>query len=179
MMILQDVVVMRINLPSALKPVYMKILLIGGLFLMIGLVSPWYQLSENLSGEDYSLSAFGGSIVDKQGTEFFNPLTGLLSFCFALICVVLPFVCRRLSEPSKRKYATIAGVLAGVCGLTSVAYFHSWLDLAFPDGLLFYHDLNVSRGFGFGYFIAWIGLGLLFSAAYVSRGLVLESKRES
>ena len=170
---------MGFNLLSALGSVYMKPLLMGGILLVVGLFSPWYYLSEAVDGGFYSLSAFGGSLVDRLGVGFFSPLAGFVSFCFALVCIVLPFVCvrLRLSEGGRRRYVAVVGCLAGVCGLLSVVYFHSWLDLAYPDGSFFYSDLGVSRGLGFGYFLVWVGVGFLFLSAYVSRGLVSEAKR--
>lgn len=164
---------------SALGPVYMKLVLVGGVFLVVGLFSPWYYLSEAVDGGYFSLSAFGGSLVDRLDVGFFNPLAGFVSFGFALVCVVLPCVCVRLklSEGDVRKYVAVAGCLAGVCGLLSVVYFHSWLDLAYPDGSFFYSDVDVSRGLSFGYFLTWVGVGLLFLSAYVSRGLVFEVKK--
>lgn len=170
---------MQFSLPSALKPVYAKLVLAGGVLLAIGLFSPSYYLSETIDGDFYSLSALGGSLVDRLSVGFFSPLAGFVSLCFALICVILPFVCgrMRLSERSRRKYVAIASSLAGVCGLLSVVYFHSWFDLAYPDGPFFYQNESVSRGLGFGYFLVWFGVVLLFLSAYVSRGFVFEAKR--
>lgn len=169
---------MQFNLPSAFEPVYMKLVLAGGVLLAIGLFSPSYYLSEMIDGGFYSLSAFGGSLVDRLSVGF-SPLTGFVSLCFALICVALPFACGRMNLPerSRRKYVAIAGSLAGVCGLLSIVYFHSWFDLAYPDGPFFYQSESTSRGLGFGYFFVWGGVVLLFLSAYVSRGLVSEDKR--
>lgn len=170
---------MRFDLPSALRPLYMKLVLVGGVLLLVGLFSPWYYLSEIVDGGSYFLSAFGGSLVGRLDGEVFSPLTGFVSFCFALVCMVLPFVCGKLklSERGRRRYAAVAGCLAGVCGLMSIVYFHSWLDLAYPDGSFFFENAGLSRGLGFGYFLSWISVGFLFLSAYVSRGLVFEVKK--
>ena len=169
---------MRFSLPAALKPVYTKLVLAGGVLLVIGLFSPSYYLSETIDGASYSLSALGGSLADRLNAGSYSPLAGLISLCFAFICVALPFVCGRmkLSERSRRKYVAIASSLAGVCGLLSVVNFHSWFDLAYPEGSLFYQSASVSHGLGFGYFLVWFGVVLLFLSAYVSRGLVFEAK---
>lgn len=165
------------ELLSVIKPAHMKLILIGGVLLLISLLSPLYYLSETTNGGSYSLSALGGSLVERLGEEYFSPLTGYISFCFALICVAMPFACGRLPERSRRKYVAIASSLAGVCGLLSILYFHSWLDLVYPVDSFFYHNLGVSRGLGFGYFLVWVSVGLLFLSAYVSRGLVFEVKK--
>lgn len=170
---------MRLSLPSALEPVYAKLALAGGVLLVIGLVSPSYYLSETLGDDSYSLSAFGGSLVDRLNAGSFSPLAGFVSLCFALICVILSFVGKRmrLAERSRRKYLAIAGSLAGVCGVLSVVHFHSWFSLAYPEGPFFYQNESVSRGLGFGYFLVWFGVAVLFLSAYVSRGLVFEAKQ--
>jgi len=169
---------MQFSLPSAIGPVYAKLVLAGGVLLVIGLFSPSYYLSETINGDSSSLSAFGGSLADRLNAGLFSQLAGFISLCFALVCVALPFVCERmkLAERSRRMYVAIASSLAGACGLLSVVNFHSWFDLAYPEGPLFYQDASVSRGLGFGYFLVWFGVVLLFLSAYVSRGLVFEAK---
>lgn len=170
---------MQSGLSSALRPVYMKLLLVGGGVLLIGLFSPLYNLSETVDGGLYSMSAFGGSLVDKLGDDVFNPWVAVVSFGFALVCVVLPFVCARLklSERAIRQYVAVVGSLAGVCGVLSLVFFHFWFDLTFPEGSFFLSDLEVNRGLGFGYFLVWVGVALVFSSAYVSRGLASEVKK--
>lgn len=168
---------MRFDLLSAIRPAYMKLSLVGGVLLLISLLSPLYYLSETTNGGSYSLSAFGGSLIKKSSEEHFSPLTGYVSLSFALICTAMPFACRRLPERSSRKYVAIASSLAGVCGLMTILYFHSWLDLVYPVDSFLYQNLGVSRGLGFGYFLVWVSVGFLFLSAYVSRGLVFEVKK--
>lgn len=168
---------MELDLSSALRSVHAKLMLVGSILLIVGLFSPWYYLSQSEDGSYYSLSAFGGSLVDRRDVGVFSPLAGFVSLCFALVCTVLPFVYRRLSEKVKRRYVAVVTALAAICGLLSVLHFHSWLDLAFPDDSFFYQDLDVSRGLGFGYFLVWVGIVFLFSSAYVSKGLVFETEK--
>jgi hypothetical protein len=170
-------VTMKLNSSSTLGSIHAKLMLIGSILLTIGLFSPWYYLSQSVDGSYYSLSAFGGSLADRQDVGLFSPLAGFVSLCFAVVCAVLPFMYGRLSEKVKKRYAAVTASLAGICGLLSVLHFHSWLDLAFPDDSFFYHDLDVSRGLGFGYPLVWVSIVFLFLAAYVSKGLVFETKK--
>lgn len=162
---------------SSLGSIQAKLMLMGGILLIIGLFSPWYYLSQSVDGSHYSLSAFGGSLADRRDVGFFSPLAGFVSLCFAVVCAVLPFVCGRLPEKVKTRYVAVTASLAGICGLLSVLHFHSWLVLAFPDYSFFYHDPDVSRGLGFGYALVWVSIVFSFLAAYVSKGLIFETKK--
>ena len=168
---------MKPNISSALGSVHAKLMLMGSILLIVGLFSPWYYFSQSVDGSYYSLSAFGGSLADRRDVGVFSPLAGSVSLCFALVCAVLPFVYGRLSEKVKKRYVAVTASLAGICGLLSVLHFHSWLDLAFPDDSFFYHDLDVRRGLGFGSPLVWVSIVFLFLSAYVSKGLVFETKK--
>jgi len=98
-------------------------MLMGGIVLAVGLIAPWYYRAE---GEKrYSMSAIGGSLIDKFGNEFFNPLTAYISLCFALVSALFPFVSAKFSEATQRRYVAIVSCFAGICALMNIMYIHS------------------------------------------------------
>jgi len=144
-------------------------MLMGGIVLAVGLIAPWYYRTE---GEKrYSMSAIGGSLTDKFGREFFNPLTAYISLCFALVSIVFPFVSAKLSETTQRKYVAIVSCFAGICALLNIVYIHSWLGWAYPDTPFICYDSEAGCGPLIGYFLTWAAMALLFASTYFSKGL--------
>ena len=152
---------------STLKQVHLLLMLIGGTVLAVGLIAPWYYRTE---GEKrYSMSTMGGSLTDRFGREFFNPLTAYISLCFALVSALFPFVSTKLSEGTKRKYVAILSCFAGICALMNIVYIHSWLSWA--NTLFICYDSEVSCGPLIGYFLTWAAIVLLFASTHFSKGL--------
>jgi hypothetical protein len=144
-------------------------MLVGGIALAVGLIAPWYYRTE---GENhYSTSAMGGSLTDKFGSEFFNPLTAYISLCFALVSTFFPFVSTKFSEVTQRKYVAIVSCFAGICALMNIMYIHSWLSWADPNTPFVCYDSEVNCGPQIGYFLTWAAVALLFASTYFSRGL--------
>jgi len=144
-------------------------MLMGGIVLAVGLIAPWYYRTE---GEKrYSMSAIGGSLIDKFGNEFFNPLTAYISLGFALVSALFPFVSAKFSETTQRRCVAIVSCFAGICALMNIMYIHSWLSWADPDTQFICYDSKVSCGPLIGYFLTWAAMALLFASTYFSRGL--------
>jgi hypothetical protein len=162
---------------SALKLLYAKLTLIGGLVLVVGLLLPWYYQS-TANGKYYEMNALGGSLVGfKEGELLLNPLffdllTAYFSMIFALLSILFPLVSVKLAEKSQRKWIGVVSLLGGVAALANIFYVHFWLGWYYPDGLLFYSDASGSRGPSLGYFLTWAAAVMLFASTYVSRGLV-------
>jgi len=136
---------------------------------VVGLIAPWYYLSE---GEKYySMSAMGGSLVEKAGPEFFNLLAAYISLIFAIVSVLFSFVGAKLSEGSQRKYVAVVSCLTGVGALMNIVYFHSWLSLVFPGTPFICYGANGGCGPMIGYFLTWAAIVFLFASTYISRGL--------
>jgi len=153
-------------------------MLMGGIVLAVGLIAPWYYRTEG--GKRYSMSAMGGSLTDKFGREFFNPITAYISLSFALVSIVFSFVSTKLSEATQRKYVAIVSCFAGICALMNIVYIHSWLGWAYPDTSFISYGSEVSCGPLIGYFLTWAAMALLFASAYFSQGLIQTSvKAES
>jgi len=153
-------------------------MLMGGIVLAVGLIAPWYYRTE---GEKrYPMSAIGGSLIDKFGREFFNPLTAYITLCSALISVVFPFISAKLSETTRRKYVAIVSCFAGICALMNIVFIHSWLSWAYPNTPFICYDSEVSCSPLIGYFLTWAAMALLFASTYFSQGLTQMSvKAES
>lgn len=153
-------------------------MLMGGIVLAVGLITPWYYRAE---GEKrYSMSAMGGSLTDKFSHEVFNPLTAYISLSFALVSALFPFVGAKLSEGTQRKYVTIVSCFAGICALMNIVYIHSWIGWAAPDTPFICHNSEVSCGPLIGYFLALVAMALLFASTYFSQGLTqIPAKAES
>jgi len=143
-------------------------MLVGGILLVVGLVTPWYFFSAE--EEYYSMSAIGGSLVDEVASEFFNSLAGYISLCFAIVSVLFSFVSVRFSEVSQRKYVAVVGCFAGICALMNIVYIHSWLGLVFPGTPFVCHGSESSCGPLIGYFLTWAAMALLFASTYTSQG---------
>lgn len=157
---------------SVLKPIYAKLMVVGGALLVVGLFVPWYFLVTD-EGEYYSMNAFGGSLVDfLAGSEFFNPLAAYVSVIFAIVTLVVPFIALRLPDKSGRKYVGVVSCLGSVCGLMSVIYLHFWLGEFSPEGSFVNFGSDESWGPSIGYFLTWTAMGFLFGATYLSEGLV-------
>jgi len=165
---------------SALKPLHVKLMLIGGFMLVIGLFMPWYYHSTVADGKYYEMNALGGTLVgflEKKGELQLNPLyfdllTAYFSMIFALLSILFPLASGRLAEKSQRRWIAILSLLGGVAALANIFYVHFWLGWYYPDGLLFYSDANESRGPLLGYFLTWVAAVMLFASTYVSKGLV-------
>jgi len=144
-------------------------MLIGGILLVAGLIAPWYYLSE---GEEYySMSAMGGSLVDKFDPELFNLLAAYVSLSFAIVSILFPFVGTKLSEENQRKYVAVVSCLTGVGALMNVMYFHSWLGWILPGTPFICYGANGGCGPMIGYFLTWAAVVLLFASTYISKGL--------
>ena len=143
-------------------------MLVGGILLVVGLVTPWYFFSAE--EKYYSMSAIGGSLVDELASEFFNSLAAYISLCFAIVSVLLAFVSVRLSEVSQRKYVAVVSCFAGICALMNIVYIHSWLGLVFPGIPFVCHGSESSCGPLIGYFLTWAAMALLFASTYTSQG---------
>lgn len=163
-----------------LKPVHVKLMLIGGLVLIAGLLTPWYYELTTADGKYYEMNALGGSLVgflEKKGELELNPLyfdllTAYLSMIFALLSILFPLASMKLAEKSQRKWLAIVSLLGGIAAVANIFYIHFWLGWYYPDGLLFYSGEKGSRGPLPGYFLAWIAAVMLFAATYVSKGLM-------
>ena len=153
----------------SLKQVHVLLMLVGGIFLVAGLVAPWFFLS--VDDEYYSMSAFGGLLVDELAPGFFNSLVAYFSLCFAVVAVLLSFVSARLSEVSERKYVAVVSCFAGICALMNIVYLHSWLGLTFPGTPFVCSGSESSCGPLIGYFLTWVAAAFLFASTYVSKGL--------
>jgi len=154
---------------SILKQAHLLLMLMGGIVLAVGLIAPWYYRTE---GEKrYSMSAVGGSLTDRFGSEFFNPLTAYISLSFALVSALFPFMSTKLSETTQRKYVAILSCFAGISALMNIGYIHSWLGWAYPDTPFICYDSEVSCGPLIGYFLTWAAMVLLFASTYFSQGL--------
>lgn len=153
-------------------------MLMGGIVLAVGLIAPWYYRTE---GEKrYSMSAMGGSLIDKFGRELFNPLPAYISLSFALISIVFPFMSAKLSEGTQRKYVAIVSCFAGICALMNIVYVHSWLSWADPTTQFICYDSEASCGPQIGYFLTWAAMVFLFVSTYFSQGLTqMPMKAES
>ena len=171
---------------SYLKPLHVKLTLIGGLLLVVGLFMPWYYESSNSLAAYYEMNALGGSLVGfLEGGMPLNPLfydlsVAYFSIIFALLSILFPLASMRLAEKSQRKCIAIVSLLGGVAALANIVYVHFWLGWYYPDGLLFYSDATTSRGPLLGYFLTWVAVAMLFASTYVSGGLtqVLPAKTE-
>ena len=160
------------DLFSVLKPVYVKLMVVGGVLLVAGLFAPWYFLVTN-EGEHYSMNAFGGSLVDFfVSAEFFNQLAAYVSLIFAIVTLVTPFIVARLPEGSGRKYVGVVSCLGAICALMSIIYLHLWLGEFSPVGSFVNFGSGDSWGPSIGYFLTWVAMGFLFGATYLSEGLV-------
>lgn len=165
---------------SALKPLHVKLMLIGGIVLMAGLFMPWYYESTVVDGKYYEMNALGGTLVgflENKGELQLNPLyfdllTAYLSMIFALLSILFSFACVKLTEKSQRKWMAIVSLLGGVAVIANIFYVHFWLGWYYPDGLLFYSDANGSRGPLLGYFMTWAAAVMFFASTYISQGLV-------
>ncbi len=147
----------------------MLLMLVGGILLLVGLITPWYFFSAE--ERYYSISAMGGSLVDEFASEFFNSLAAYISLCFAVVSVLLSFVSVRLSEVSQRKYVAVASCFTGICALMNIVYIHSWLGLVFPGTPFVCYGSEFSCGPMIGYFLTWAAMALLFASTYISQGL--------
>lgn len=144
-------------------------MLVGGILLVVGLVTPWYFLS--IEEEYYSMSAMGGSLPDKLAPGFFNSLGAYISLCFAIVSVLFSFASVRFSEASQRKYVAVVSLFTGICALMNIVYIHSWLGSIFPGAPFFGYSSESSWGPTIGYFLTWAAMALLFVATYTSQGL--------
>lgn len=144
-------------------------MLVGGILLVVGLITPWYFFSAE--EKYYSMSAMGGSLVDELASEFFNSLAACISLCFAIVSVLLSFVSVRLAEASQRKYVAVVSCFAGICALMNIVYIHSWLGLVFPGTPFVCYGSESSCGPMIGYFLTWAAMALLFASTYISQGL--------
>jgi len=150
----------------------MKLTLIGGILLAVGLITPWYYYA---SGKYYSMSAFGGSFVDSlPNPAFFSPLTAYISLCFAVLSVFLPFISLKIPLRSRAKYAAGVSLLAGISALMNIVYIHFWLNRVNPDSPFMYYGSEASWGPTVGYFLTWVAAVLFFVSTYVSQGLSQE-----
>jgi len=155
-------------LPSP-KQVHVVLMLVGGIFLVVGLVTPWYFVT--VEEEYYSMSAVGGSLPDELAPESFTPLGAYLSLCFAIGSVFLSFVSVKLSEVSQRKYVAAVSCFTGICALMNIVYIHSWLGSVFPGSPFICYNSEATCGPMIGYFLTWAAMVLLFASTYVSQGL--------
>jgi hypothetical protein len=152
-------------------------MLVGGVLLVVGLVTPWYYRSERLTLSGYwSMSAFGGSLERANVQNFeiypFNPLPAYLTLCFATVSILLSFISTKLPEKSQRKYVAIVSCLTGISALMTIVYIHSWLSMVFPETPFVCEDLIfLDCGPMIGYFLTWVATALLFASTYVSKGL--------
>lgn len=160
------------NLLPTLRPTHMKLTLIGGILLAVGLITPWYYYAGN---EYYSMSAVGGSFVDSlQNTVFFNPLAAYISLCFAVLSTLLPFISLKIPLRSQAKYAAGVSLLTGISALMNIVYIHFWLNQVNPDTPFMYYGSETSWGPTVGYFLTWVAAVLLFVSTYISQGLSQE-----
>lgn len=147
-------------------------MVVGGVLLVVGLFAPWYFLVTS-RGEYYSMSAFGGSLVDYfVGSEFFSSLAAYVSLIFAVVTLVVPFVVVMLADKSRRKYCGVVSCLGAICALMSVVYLHLWLGEFSPYGSFVNFGSGENWGPSVGYFLTWVAVGFLFGATYLSEGLV-------
>ena len=147
----------------------MKLTLIGGILLAVGLFMPWYY---HAGTEYYSMSAFGGSLVDSlRDLALFNPLTAYISLCFGVLSVLLPFISLKIPLRSRDKYAAGVSLLGGISALMNIVYVHFWLNWVYPNDPFMFYGSEVSWGPTVGYFLAWAATILLFVSTYVSQGL--------
>jgi hypothetical protein len=144
-------------------------MLVGGILLVVGLITPWYFFSAE--EKYYSMSAMGGSLVDELASEFFNSLAAYISLYFAVVSVLLSFDSVRLAEIRQRKYVAIVSCFAGICALMNIVYIHSWLGLVFPGTPFVCYESESSCGPLIGYFLTWAAMALLFASTYSSQGL--------
>ena len=165
---------------SCLKPLPVKLTLIGGFLLIIGLFMPWYYQSgwwDSSPVVYYEMNALGGSLVGfLEGRLLLNPLfydssVTYFSVIFALLSILFPLASVRLAEKSQRKWLAIVSLLGGIAAIANIFYVHFWLGWYYPDGLLFYSDASTSRGPLLGYFLTWVAAIMLFASTYVSGGL--------
>jgi hypothetical protein len=159
--------------------VYVKLMVVGGVLLVVGLFAPWYFLVTS-EGEYYSMNAFGGSLVDVfGGPEFFSSLAAYFSLIFAVVTLVVAFVVVMLPDKSRRKYVGVVSCLGAICALMSVVYLHVWLGEFSQYGSFFNFGSGESWGPSVGYFLTWGAVGLLFGATYLSEGLVQKPSVET
>jgi len=144
-------------------------MLVGGILLAVGLITPWYFFS--VEEKYYSMSAIGGSLVHALASEFFNSLAAYVSLCFATVSIFLAFFSVRLSEVSQRKYVAVVSCFTGICALMNIVYIHSWLGLVFPGTPFVCDGPESSCGPMIGYFLTWAAMALLFASTYISQGL--------
>jgi len=150
-------------------------MLVGGILLVVGLVTPWYFFSAE--EEYYSMSAMGGSLVDKWDLGFFNSLAAYISLCFAIVSILFSFVSTKLPEASQRKYVAVVSLFTGICALMNIVYIHSWLGSVFPGTPFFGYSSKTivgpqsSWGPTIGYFLTWAAMALLFASTFISQGL--------
>jgi len=144
-------------------------MMVGGILLVSGLVTPWYFLS--IEEKNYYMSAMGGRLVDELASESFNSMAAYLSLCFAIVSILLSFVSVKLPEISQRKYVAVLSCLTGICALMNIVYMHSWLGTVFPSIPFICYGSESSCGPMVGYFLTWAAMILLFASTYVSQGL--------
>jgi len=144
-------------------------MLVGGILLVVGLVTPWYFLSTE--EEYYSMSALGGSFVDKQAPESFDSLEAYISLCFAIVAILFSFASTKLSEVTQRKYVAVVSLFTGICALMNIVYIHSWLGSVFPGIPFFGYGSESSWGPTIGYFLTWVAMALFFASTFISKGL--------
>ena len=164
---------------SSLKSLHVILMLLGGFALLVGLYVPWYYQS-TAEGKYYEMNALGGSLIGFLENPFlekglpcvlFDLSIAYLSIVFALLSILFPLAIWQLAEKSQRKWLAIISLLGGVVVLTNIFYVHFWLGSYYTDGLLFYSDVNGSRGPLPGYFLAWFSVVMLFASTYTSKGL--------
>lgn len=155
-----------------MKPVYAKLMIAGGFLLVVGLFMPWYFFATS-EGEYYSMTAFGGSVVDFfVSSEFFNPLAAYVSLIFAVVTLAVPFIVVSLPDKSRRKYGGAVSCLGAICALMSIIYLHLWLgEFSVKESFVRFGS-GESWGPNIGYFLTWGAVGCLFGATYLSEGLV-------
>lgn len=164
---------------SALKPLHVKLMLIGAIILIIGLFAPWYYQSTSADAKYYEMNALGGSLtgfleekgISQQNPLFFDLLTAYFSIIFALLSISFTFASVKLTEKSQKKWTAVISLLAGIAAIANIFYVHLWLGWYYTDGLLSYSDINGSRGPLLGYFLTWIATAMLFASTYISAGL--------
>lgn len=149
--------------------------------LIIGLFMPWYYQSgwwDSSPVAYHDMNALGGSLVGflearlPLNTLFYDSSVAYFSIIFALLSILFPLACGKLSEKSQKKWIAVVSLLGGVAAIANIFYVHFWLGWYYPDGLLFYSDASTSRGPLLGYFLTWIAAVTLFASTYVSEGLV-------
>ena len=154
---------------SHFKRMYVLLMLVGGVLLVVGLVTPWYFRTEE--GKYYSMSALGGSLVDHVASGSFDPVGAYISLGVAVVSVLFCFASVKLSEANQRKYVAVLSFFTGICALMNIASIHFWLGLYFPGTSFFGYGSDPSWGPTVGYFLTWAAMALLFASTFISGGL--------